>query len=180
MYEAGFGRDRGRAFAHVPLQGFGDTLIRRRRNKIQTVEERRICLCWCIALPDSVSVCVMCSCMGWLPTRVRSHFTVMSYIPETSGSRSCDGDGDGLPSLFQIYSFGLLLFCYLSLNTHTVRTVHARVNQQFTARTLTVVANSHLRCSKSICLSVSLSTRRVSCLFMLRSEKQTRMSNSRS
>jgi hypothetical protein len=31
-----------------------------------------------------------------LPTCVRSHFSVISYCPEISGLRSCDGGGSGL------------------------------------------------------------------------------------
>ena len=61
LYEADFGPDRGRAFAHAPLQGFGDMLIRRIRNRIQSLEGEQICSCWCNDLPVSVSACVSVS-----------------------------------------------------------------------------------------------------------------------
>ena len=46
-----------------------------------------------------VSICVsLCARVSVhrLPTRVRSHLTVIPYSPETSESRSCDGGRNGL------------------------------------------------------------------------------------
>ena len=59
IYQAGFGfgRDCGCAFDHAPpLQEFGDMLTRRIRNRIQTRDDKKICICWCIVLV--VCVCV--------------------------------------------------------------------------------------------------------------------------
>ena len=42
-----------------------------------------------------VCVCARAS-IHVLPTCVRSHFPVISYCPEISGLRSCDGGGSGL------------------------------------------------------------------------------------
>ena len=46
----------------------------------------------CVSLYASVS-------MNGLPTRVRSHLTLISYSPETSGSQSREGNGDGLSQI---------------------------------------------------------------------------------
>ena len=52
--------------------------------------------------------------MHELPTRVHSHFTVISYNPEISGSRSCDGIISSQICLVVLFIF----FINWTLNTH--------------------------------------------------------------
>ena len=58
--------------------------------------------------------------MHGLPTRVRSLLAVISSSPDTSGSRSCDGDSNGLSQIrldfFNIFPL-VQSFKYLALNT---------------------------------------------------------------
>ena len=62
MRQFGFERDCVRAFAHVPpLQEFCDMLARITRNRIQSLDDKRICACSCIALvvcSARVSICI--------------------------------------------------------------------------------------------------------------------------
>ena len=60
-----------------------------------------LCALYCICVPKRM-------CMGWLKTRVRSHFAVLSYGPETSESRPGDEDVGGL----SIYFVNLFLFLF--------------------------------------------------------------------
>ena len=76
-----------------------------------------------------VSACVsvfICVSMRGLPTRVRSHLTVISNSPETSGSQSCGGDSNGLSQIclfiFHYYfRFALLNMDMEHAHTHTRR-----------------------------------------------------------
>ena len=97
LHEAKFGfrfRLWGCVFAHAPLlQEFGDMLTRIIINRIQSRDGKRICACfaYCFSVSAcmSVSICIsMCTrvSMHGLPTRVRSHFKVISHSPETSAS----------------------------------------------------------------------------------------------
>ena len=135
---SGFGRDWGCAFAHAPpLQEFGDMLTMSITNRIQSRDDKRICACWCLALVAfvycmcvSVSICVsLCArvSMHELPTRVRSHFTVISYNPEISGSRSCDLNtcSSGLSQICLLFYF---IFGCWTLNTHVFKHSHARIH----------------------------------------------------
>ena len=84
---SGFGRDWGCAFSHAPpLQEFGDMLTRSIRNRIQSRDGKRICACWYIGLVVCVylRISVRERINAWLPTRVRSQLTVISYSPGTS------------------------------------------------------------------------------------------------
>ena len=88
------------------------------------------CLCSiCILCSNCilcVSVCMICvranALLHALPTCVGSHFSVISNSPETSGSRSCDGDGtgNGVPVMaFQVYSEWIFLwFIYSNFLTY--------------------------------------------------------------
>ena len=62
-------------------------------------------LCLYLCLHVDVAMCVHDKRrVNGLLTRVRSHFAVLSYSPETSESRSYDGDGGGLfLGLFLLY-----------------------------------------------------------------------------
>ena len=81
----------GRLFAHSPLQEFDDMLVKSVTTRIQRQEGKRICACWYIAPLVCVRVSV-CVCVRMrkrmsafaLPTRVRSHFTMISCSPGTS------------------------------------------------------------------------------------------------
>ena len=103
--------------AHAPLQvqELGDVITRRTKSRIQSREDELICSCWCVDLLVPLSVCVPTVCSTCirisvcasvltrdLPTCVRRHFLAISCGPETSGSRSCDGHGNGLSNTFQI------------------------------------------------------------------------------
>ena len=114
------------------------TKIRRHADKEHKKQDpkprRQMNLCMlCIALIVCASVSIhvylrICVCEGinaWV-TGVRNHFTVISYSPETSGSRSCDGDN----SLSQIcfvfcYYYYLLVRSFTHTHTHTHTCMHA-------------------------------------------------------
>ena len=73
----------------------------------------------CVSLHASVL-------MHRLPTRVRSHLTVISYSPETSGSRSCDGDSNGLSQIWLAFLSYSPVRSFITIGywirAHTVRT----------------------------------------------------------
>ena len=59
-----WGRDWGCAFAHAPLQEFGDMLIKSIRTRIKIFQGKRICASWwipllvCVCAHVPVSFCV--------------------------------------------------------------------------------------------------------------------------
>ena len=60
-----------------------------------------VCVCSCV-----YGICVHKRMSAWLRTRVHRHFAGISYSPETSESRACDGDGNG-----QSISWVCFYFC---------------------------------------------------------------------
>ena len=97
-----------------------------------------LCLCSCLC---SICIPVQCVCVyvcvcarasvsvDELPTCVRTHFSVISTSPETPGSRSCDGDGNGLSNT--PYSIFLWFVKFIK----TLNIAHTDVRSQFAART---------------------------------------------
>ena len=108
----------------TPSQAEGSHFLRR----LVPPAESAVLLCQCAGLCSS---CVWERINAWVtvpvPTCVRSHFSVISYGPETLGSRSCEGDGDGRSSTFQINFPLLCRVRFKSLNIeHTHTHTHTR------------------------------------------------------
>ena len=102
-----------------------------KENKKQDPKPRRqINLCmwvWCFScLRMCLRPCLCASIpMHGLPTRVRSHLTVISYSPETSGSRSCGGDNNGLSQTHKLlFSGSILDTVHKHAYTHTGCSTH--------------------------------------------------------
>ena len=92
-----------------------DQNIRRQTNLCMLVD-CSVCICACARVPV-LSVCIHCTVSAWvhvLLTRVRRHFTVLSYSPESSQSQPCDGDGDGLILGLVCFVFSFILMFELS------------------------------------------------------------------
>ena len=112
-----FGRIRVRARLGMCICARTTARIRRHADKEHKEQHRKLrrrtnlcVLVYCsvsVYTRVSVSICVHKRMVHVLPTRVRSHFTVLSRSPETSQSRPCDGngDGDGLFFYFDVRSF---------------------------------------------------------------------------
>ena len=101
----------------------------------------------------------------YLPTHVRSHSVVISYI------LSCDGDDNSISKICLFFIFIFVVVYNIRHRTHTHTHTHTDIHQRFAVHTLAVAINSHLRCFKSVHCSSSSSTRRLeshSCLSMLR------------
>ena len=88
-----------------------------------------LCLHVCrhVSASICISMCVSVSIHG-VPTRVHSHLTVISCTPETSGSRSCDSDSNGISQICLGSLFNLSGSAYFKIldteHTHARRHVH--------------------------------------------------------
>ena len=108
-----------------------DQKIRRQTNLCMLVD-RSVCnyVCACSCVYGSylcVSVYVSALTHG-LPTRVRRHFTVLPYSPETSEYRPCNGISNGLSICF--FSFYTQAFKYIE---HTRRSPHQQQRTIFSS-----------------------------------------------